>query len=132
MNSLTLSTIGRRTTCPKNPLSSTQPASAEATVPTALQDHNATTPIAGAERPHLARDTDGHPGSRAALRRRPGALRPVQRVLPAVPGPDADLQLRLLRARRHDTRRSADRQDRPVPRQARTPAGDDAARHRLR
>src|SRR5215217_7678232 len=78
-----------------------------------------------AERPYLVKDTGRHPEPGAALRGRPGALRPVRRLLPALPRPDADLQLRLLRARRHDTRGSPDRQDRPVPRQARTAAGHD-------
>ena len=54
----------------------------------------------------------------ATLRRRPGALRPVRRVLPAVAGPDPDLQLRVFRARRHDAGRGAARQDRPGAGQA--------------
>ena len=45
------------------------------------------------------------------------------RLLPAVSGFDADLQLRLLRTRRHDARRGSARQDRPVARQARPAAG---------
>ena len=67
-----------------------------------------------------------------ALRRRPGALRPVRRVLPVVAGPDPDLQLRLLRARRHDAGRGSARQDRPRAGQAGTAARHDAARRRLR
>ena len=68
----------------------------------------------------------------AAFRRRAGALRPVRRLLPAVPGPDADLQLRVLRARRHDAGRGAARQGRPGAGQAGPAARDDAARRRLR
>ena len=49
-----------------------------------------------------------------------------------VPGSVADLQLRVLRARRHDARRGADGQDRPGAGQAEPAAGHDAARHRLR
>ena len=49
-----------------------------------------------------------------------------------VSGPVADLQLRVLRARRHDARRSADGQDRPRARQAGFAARHDAARRRLR
>ena len=38
----------------------------------------------------------------ATLRGRAGPLRPVRRLLPVVLGSDADLQLRVLRTRRHD------------------------------
>ena len=67
-----------------------------------------------------------------ALRGRPGTLRPVRRLLRAVPRPDADLQLRVLRARRHDAGGSAAGQGRPGARQARPRARNDAARRRLR
>ena len=46
--------------------------------------------------------------------------------------PTSDLQLRVLRARRHDPGRGPVGQDRPLPRQARSAARDDAARRRLR
>ena len=46
--------------------------------------------------------------------------------------PDPDLQLRILRARGHDARRGAGRQDRPGAWQAGPAARHDAARHRLR
>ena len=49
-----------------------------------------------------------------------------------VPGSVADLQLRVLRARRHDARRGADGQDRSRARQAGPAARHDAARRRLR
>ena len=68
----------------------------------------------------------------AAFRRNPGSLRPFRRFLRVVPGPNSHVQLRVLRARRHDARRSADRQGRPQPGQAGPQAGHDAARHRLR
>src|SRR5690348_6175555 len=64
----------------------------------------------------------------AALRGCAGALRSVRRLLPPVSGPDSDLQLRILRTRRHDAGRGADRQDRPGAWQAATAAGHDAAR----
>ena len=60
------------------------------------------------------------------------ALRPLRRLLRAVSGSVADLQLRLLRARRHDARRGSDRQDRPGARQTRPAARYDTSRHRLR
>ena len=68
----------------------------------------------------------------AAFRRYSGSLRPFRRFLRAVPGPDSHLQLCVLRARRHDPRRSAGREGRPQPGQAGPQAGDDASRHRLR
>ena len=68
----------------------------------------------------------------AALRRCAGTLRLIRRLLPSFSGPDPDLQLRLLRARRHDAGRGPDRQDRPGAGQAGPAARHDVARHRLR
>src|SRR6186997_3133954 len=84
-----------------------------------------------AERLYLAKDTDGHPEPGATLRGRPGALRPVRRLLPALPRSDPDLQLRLLRTRRHDARGGADRQDRSLPRQAGPATRHDIAGRRM-
>ena len=72
------------------------------------------------------------PAARLDRGRSPVALRPVERVLPAVARPHPDLQLRILRARRHDAAGGADRQNRPRAGQARPATRDDAARYRLR
>src|SRR5258705_528429 len=67
-----------------------------------------------------------------AFRKRPGPLRPVRRVLPAVAGSHPDLQLRVFRTRRHDAGRGADRQDRSGARQAGSRTRHDVARRRRR
>ena len=72
------------------------------------------------------------PAARLDRGRSPVALRPVERVLPVVAGPHPDLQLRLLRARRHDAVGGADRQNRSRAGQARPATRDDVARYRLR
>ena len=75
--------------------------------------------IRGGGQSQMAESRSGAQEDAAAVRGHSSALRHLQRFLRAVPGSDADLQQRVLRARGHDARRSPDRQDRPGARQAR-------------